>query len=362
MRKKADSFFLANLGALVILGLIILTSVSVVISQKKFENSYYYIWHQVLYGFLPGLFGFILLQKIHYRKLRKLAIPMLIVSIFLLLLVFKSGIGLSFGGAKRWISLYGYSFQPSELLKLTFVIYLAAWFEGRRKSIRGFFSGLLPFWFITGAISVFLILQPDIGTLGIILFTALAMYALAGGRLAHIILTIFMGFLILILIVEIAPYRMNRIITFFSPELDKLGMSYQINQALVGIGSGGFFGLGLGQSRLKYEFLPEAMGDSIFAVAAEELGFIGSIVIVLLFFFLVWRIFVIAKNSYDKFGTLLAFGIGIWIGSQAFVNIAAISGLIPLTGIPLPFVSYGSSALLINLLAAGLVANISRHN
>lgn len=362
MKSISDPIFFIILAALLISGLIILTSASVTISQKKFHESYYYVKHQLLNGVLVGLIGFFLVQKIYYRNFKKLALFLLFLSIILLLLVFVPSFGLHSGGAKRWISFYNYSFQPAELLKLTFIIYLASWLESRKKEIHSFFFSLMPFWLMMGIISALLILQPDIGTLILITLIAIIMYALGGGRASHILLTILIGFIILLLVIQFAPYRLNRILSFFSPDLDKLGISYQINQATIGIGSGGLLGLGLGQSRLKYGFLPETMGDSIFAIAAEELGFVGSVFIIFLFFMFVWRTFKIAKNTTDTFGRLLAIGIGSWIGLQAFINIAAISGLIPLTGIPLPFISYGGSSLAINLIASGIILNIAKYN
>lgn len=359
---KSDPIFLISLIAIIIAGLIILTSASVTLSQKNFQESYYYVRHQIIYGLLIGLVGFFLIQKIYYRRLKTLSPLLLLFSIILMLLVFVPSIGLSSGGAKRWIGLYGYSFQPAELLKLTFIIYLAAWLETRKKEIHNFFSGLIPFWILMGLIGLLLILQPAVGTLGIITLTSLIMFYLAGGKIRYAILTILIGFLILLFIIKLAPYQMNRIVSYFNPDLDKLGIGYQINQAIIGIGSGGLFGLGLGQSRLKYGFLPETIGDSIFAVAAEELGFIGAIFIISLFLLFTWRALIIAKSSTDQFGRLLAAGIGTWICLQAFINIAAISGLIPLTGIPLPFISYGGSSLAVNLVAAGLISNIARHN
>ena len=347
--------------ALVIYGLLMLASAGIVMSQDNFGESYYYFRHQLFYGVLVGLFFWIIFQKIDYHLLKKLALPGFILTIILLILIFIPGLGYGYGGADRWIKFGSLSLQPSEVCKLTFILYLALWLEKRGRTLTNFQTGFLPFIFLVGLVGFLLILQPDVSTLGIICLTALAIYFLAGAKLYHIAFLILSGVGILAVLIKTAPYRMQRLTVFLHPEVDPQGIGYQINQALLAIGSGGILGLGLGHSRQKYNYLPESISDSIFAIISEELGLIGTLILISLFIILALRGFRIAKNAPDAFGKLVAGGITFWIISQAFMNIMAISGLIPLTGIPLPFISYGGSALVISLIAMGIVLNISKH-
>ncbi len=347
--------------ALVIYGLLMLASAGIVMSQDNFGESYYYFRHQLFYGVLVGLFFWIIFQRIDYHLLKKLALPGFILTIILLILIFIPGLGYGYGGADRWIKFGSLSLQPSEVCKLTFILYLALWLEKRGRTLTNFQTGFLPFIFLVGLVGFLLVIQPDVSTLGIICLTALAIYFLAGAKLYHIAFLILSGVGILAVLIKTAPYRMQRLTVFLHPEVDPQGIGYQINQALLAIGSGGILGLGLGHSRQKYNYLPESISDSIFAIISEELGLIGALILISLFIILALRGFRIAKNAPDAFGKLVAGGITFWIISQAFMNIMAISGLIPLTGIPLPFISYGGSALVISLIAMGIVLNISKH-
>lgn len=347
--------------ALVIYGLVMIASAGFVMSQDNFGESYYYFRHQLFYGVLVGLFFWIIFQKIDYRILKKLAVPGFILTILLLILVFVPGLSYSYGGAERWIKLGSISIQPSEICKLTFILYLALWLEKRGRTLTNFQTGFIPFVFLIGSVGFLLILQPDVSTLGIICLTALAIYFLAGAKLSHIGFLILAGIGALIALIKAAPYRINRLTVFLHPEVDPQGIGYQINQALLAIGSGGILGFGLGHSRQKYNYLPETISDSIFAIISEELGLIGALVLIALFVILALRGFKIAKNAPDNFGKLVAGGITFWIVFQAFMNIMAISGLIPLTGIPLPFISYGGSALVVSFIAMGILLNISKY-
>jgi len=358
---QPDYILMFVIFALVIYGLLMLASAGIVMSQDNFGESYYYFRHQLFYGVLVGLFFWIIFQKIDYHLLKKLALPGFILTIILLILIFIPGLGYGYGGADRWIKFGSLSLQPSEVCKLTFILYLALWLEKRGRTLTNFQTGFLPFIFLVGLVGFLLILQPDVSTLGIICLTALAIYFLAGAKLYHIAFLILSGVGILAVLIKTAPYRMQRLTVFLHPEVDPQGIGYQINQALLAIGSGGILGLGLGHSRQKYNYLPESISDSIFAIISEELGLIGTLILISLFIILALRGFRIAKNAPDAFGKLVAGGITFWIISQAFMNIMAISGLIPLTGIPLPFISYGGSALVISLIAMGIVLNISKH-
>ena len=277
-----------------------------------------------------------------------------------MLAVFIPGIGLGSGGAHRWIGLGPITVQPAEILKIAVVIYLAAWFTQRKDSTISFREGYLPFLGIVGLVGFFLILQPDISSLGVIAFTALAMYFAAGARIHYVATTVMMGMGALLLLIRIAPYRVNRILAFLNPGSDPLGIGWQVNQAMLAIGSGGLFGRGLGFSREKLFWLPEAFGDTIFAVLSEELGFIGGITVIGLFIFLGWRGLRIARSLKDPFLSNLAFGLTFLILIQAFLNISGVVALLPLMGITLPFFSYGSSSLAITIGAAMLLLSLSR--
>lgn len=347
---------------LVIFGLIILSSAGIVEGQKKFGSAYYYMVHQILYGVLPGLALFFILSRINYKIWRKLALPILIIAVGLLVLVFAPATGFGLKGAQRWLNFRFFTFQPSEFLKLAFIIYLAAWFSRREGRISDGPNSIVPFALVLAFIGLLLLLQPDMGTLALVTIIAISMYFFAGAKLSHFLVMILILGVLLGALSVIAPYRFDRINAFFHPARDKQGTAYHINQALLGIGSGGLFGLGYGQSRQKFNYLPEPVGDSIFAVLVEELGFVGGIFLVALFLFFSLVMVGIAKNSSSQFGKLLILGITIWISGQAFINISAISGLIPLTGIPLPFISFGSSSLLSILSGLGIAVNISRYS
>ena len=245
-------------------------------------------------------------------------------------------------------------------MKITFLVYLASWLVSRTLPEKEWNRTLLAFIIIIAALSAFLIFQPDIGTLGIIIVFSILIYFLADTPLWHSILIILIGIVALVIIVKVAPYRANRILVFLNPDTDPMGMGYQTKQALITVGSGGVSGLGLGMSRQKFGFLPQTISDSIFAIFAEETGFIGATILVLLFLFFIWRAFKIVRNSEDKFRKILAAGITFWISFQAFINIGSMIGLLPLTGVPLPFISYGGSHLITEFIGVGMLLNISK--
>ena len=342
-------------------GLVVLSSASLVISQERFDKSYHYFFHQLIYGVGIGLILFFIVSKIPYKFWKKWAVVILALSIVALILVFIPSLGFGYGGARRWIDLKFFSFQPSELVKLGFIIYLAAWLEKRKTEIKTFSYSTLPFLIIMSLIGTLLILQPDIGTLGVITIIGIIIFFLAGAKISHILLLGSAGLATLFALIKIAPYRMNRLLTFINPEIDPQGIGYQIKQALLAIGSGGLFGVGWGHSRQKYNYLPSPASDSIFAITAEELGFVGATILIILFLALAIKGFKLAKNSPDRFAQLAAVGITSWFVIQAFVNIGAITGLIPLTGITLPFISYGASSMVMTLVGAGILVNISKY-
>jgi cell division protein FtsW len=247
------------------------------------------------------------------------------------------------------------------MLKIALIIYLSAWLENRKESIRDVYDGLAPFLLIIALVSFLLVKQPDIGTLGATIFIAMSIYFISGAMISHMAVMGVLGVSALLLLVKFEAYRMNRLLVFMHPELDPRGIGYQINQALLAIGSGGLLGVGLGHSLQKFNYLPEPVGDSIFAIICEEAGFLGGVFLVMLFVFLAFRGLKIARNAPDRFSRLMATGIVSWIVFQAFINISAISGLIPLTGVPLPFISYGGTSIIFLMAGVGILLNISKY-
>lgn len=336
-----------------------LSSASVVQAQKEFGSSSYYWQHQLFWGVIPGIIAMLVLWRIDYRHWKKAAFPVLFLSFLLLALVFVPHIGLRLKGATSWITVLGVSFQPAEFLKFALVLYLAAWLGEHRERLKNWQLGLLPFVIVMGFIGTLLLLQPDLGTLGLVLIIAGGVYFIAGAPLKQ---TILIGLAVLILIIGFArasPHRWARVKTLMNPMADARGAGWQLNQSLIAIGSGGVWGVGLGQSTQKFGFLPEPIGDSIFAILIEELGVVGGSVTIGLFALLSGMLIWIARKTADPFGSLFTSGMLLWITTQAVVNIAAITGLGPLTGVPLPFISYGGTAMISMLGGLGVVLNIA---
>lgn len=358
-----DPILISIIAIILIIGLIMLSSASVVVSFEKFGDANYLIKHQIFFGLIPGLILLFFTYWIDYRIWRRYALFLLILSIILLVLVFIPGLGQSYGRAARsWINLFGLFIQPSEIVKLTFILYLSAWLVKRDKEVSHFFYGFLPFLFFLSIISFLIALQPDIGTMSVIILIALVIYFAAGAKLWHVGLVGLGGLSIIFTLIKIAPYRLARFLVFMNPELDPQGIGYHLKQAFLAIGSGGLFGQGLGLSRQKYLYLPEVIGDSIFAIIAEELGFIFTVFLIVLFLILMWRGLYLARRAPDDFGCLTIVGIISWFIFQTMINIGAMVGLLPLTGLTLPFISYGGTSLAISLAATGILINISRQS
>lgn len=358
---NVDKIFLWLVLILLFIGLVAISSAGIAVSQSKFGDPYHYFKHQLFYGAIPGLIAMFVVSKINYKIWKKVAAPFFVGAVISLVLVLISAHGLELKGAKRWIMLGPISFQPTEMVKLAVIIYLAALLAKKGKSIKDFSESVIPFVVAMGIVGVLILLQPDVGTLGSILFIALAMFFLAGASLKHIAGLISVGIGLLAVMIKLEPYRMNRFLAFMNPSIDPQGIGWQVKQAAIAVGSGGIFGVGLGHSHQKFSYLPEVVGDSIFAVISEEMGMVGAIIIVLLFAMLVLRGFRLAKKAPDRFSSFLILGVSLWIIFQAFINIMAIIGLMPLTGIPLPFISYGSTSLVFLLIGVGIVLNISRY-
>jgi cell division protein FtsW len=351
-QKHVDLGLLFVVSILVIFGLVMVYDSSVVQAFKDWNNKYYYIRQQLIWVLLGGgaLFFF---SKFNFQHLKKIALPFLILAFLMLIAVFIPEFGVNAGGAHRWLKIGPVTVQPAEIIKLASIIFFAALFEKKIK------NG--PFLLVVGAVSLIVgVLQKDLGSVVVYFLTALTMYIFAGARLKYLAGLLPFAVLAGVAFVLSSTYRKQRVLAFLDPFSDPQGYTYHISQVLIALGSGGFFGLGIGQSRQKFEYIPEVTTDSIFAIVGEELGFIGSAFLIGMFILLLYKCSKIVEETHDGFGKLLAFGLTSWIATQTIINLAAMVSLIPLTGVPLPFISYGGSALLVNLVAIGILLNISR--
>lgn len=355
----SDKALIIIILVILVFGLIILSSASGAVAYAKFADAYYYVKHQ-LFGLVLGLIAFFYLSRIDYHLWRKYALGFLIFSVILLLLVFIPGLSADYGKARSWINIFGFSLQPAEFVKLSFLLYLAAWLENRKEQLEDLSQGIGPFIIIMCLIAVLMILQPDVGTLSIVALTSLIVYFIGGGSLKHIIIILVFSVLSFALLTQFKPYQLDRFRCMIDPGYDRQDVCYHVNQSLIAVGSGGIFGRGLGASRQKYMYLPEVSSDSIFAVIAEETGFIVSAILILVYLYIFYRGYLIAIHAPDVFGRILAIGIVSWIVIQAMINIAGIINALPMTGVPLPLISYGGSSILASLAALGILVNISK--
>lgn len=344
---------------LVVIGLVFVADISAPQALNYFNDKFYFFKSQLMAA-LIGIIIMYILSFINFSFYKKISLPFFVISILLLLIVFIPGLSYSALGARRWISIGGINFQPSEVVKLALAVYLARLASEIdinlpvKKILIKLFA---PFVLVSGLI----MLQPDLGTTLVVSVVALTQIFISELPILPFLATLGAGLLTTLVLILISPYRRDRLMTFFENTSDPLGKSYHIRQILLALGSGGLFGVGLGQSRQKYLFLPEASTDSIFAAIAEELGFVGSLVIILIFVFFIYKAFKIATEAPDKFSKVLAAGIASWIGGQIIINISSMVALTPLTGIPLPFFSYGGTSLVMILIACGILLNISRY-
>ncbi len=338
-----------------------LSSASSDLGKIKFNDTYYYLKHQAELGLSLGIFGFLCGYFVYYRYYRKFALPLLLLSIAALGAVFTP-LGIFAGGATRWVQIAGVAFQPSEILKITFILYLAAWSSNLKANRQdNFTAGYLPFLAISGVVAGLILFQRSTSAVAILMLTAVAMYFVSGARLSYILNTIFIGLVGFAIVIYATPYRFERVVGYFQGHMDVQGSGFQLNQALIAIGSGGVTGVGYGQSTIKYHTLPESIGDSIFAVIAEELGFIGALGLISAFFVVVLRGLVIAMRMRDSFGKLLMVGFVTVLSVQVFLHIGANVGLTPVTGVPLPFISYGGTSLAVFMTMLGMMLNISKY-
>lgn len=359
--KKNDYVIIILTILLVAFGMLMLGSASSNISKAAVGDSWYFLKHQAIYGLGLGIIGFILGSGIYYKKYERVALLGMGVGIALLCLTFTP-LAFEIKGAARWVNLGFITFQPAEPLKLFFIVYLAAWLASSRDNKRYEKNRLIAFIAIVGSVIALLLKQPATSTAILLTAVALIMYFMSGARLKHLMITVCFIAAALIPAIYFAPYRMARIQAFLYPQQNVQTTNYQVNQAKIAIGSGGFTGVGYGRSTTKINYLPEPLADSIFAVIGEELGFMGSLALIALFLALILRMLFVARKSADQFGKLLIIGFASLIMLQSFINIGAISGLMPITGMPLPFISYGGTALAIFLTMMGIANNISKHS
>ncbi|MEK7520157.1 MAG: putative peptidoglycan glycosyltransferase FtsW, partial [Patescibacteria group bacterium] len=347
---------------LLLFGLAVLSTASAPLAYRETGDAAYFLKRQLTNGVLPGVAAFLLASYFPYQRLKRFALPLMFVSLVLLFALFIPGLGVSVNEATRWLDIGPFSFQPAEIVKLTFIVYLAALFASRKEDVARVEGGLIPFLVVSGIVSALLVAQPNLGTLVIIGSAALAVYFAAGARLTHIAFVILLAALCFVAYIWTTGYKIDRLLTFVHPAAaDTLGAGYHIGKTTLAIEAGGLFGLGFGSSQQTIGvYLPEPMGDSIFALIAAEFGFLGALGTLALFVVFAWYGLRIARSSPDMFGKLVACGIVSWIMVQSFVNIGSMSGLLPLTGVPLPFVSYGGSALVVVLTACGIMYNIQR--
>lgn len=361
MKTSIDRTLLILTIILVVLGFFIFSSASLGLLSRDGAKFSSIAMNQLLFGVLGGSIALFITSTIHYRVWRQYAFYIFIAAIVLTLGVFVPGLSFEHGGARRWIQLGSFSFQPAEILRVAFVIYMATWLSGMKKSVSSFTHGTLPFLGLLGSIGILLLLQPDTDTFLIIAAASVAIFITAGGKIRDVLLMIVAGVVLITVLALVRPYIKERIMTFVDPSRDQQGAGYQINQSLIAIGSGSVFGRGYGQSIQKFEYLPEPIGDSIFAVYAEEFGFIGSLLLILLFTIFTFRGFRIATRAPDLFGMLLVVGLASLIIAQTFLNIGAMLGLAPLSGLPLPFISHGGTALFVTLASVGIMLNVSKY-
>ncbi len=359
-KASPDYTYISLAAILILFGLVMVSSSSVVLSFANYGRNYVYVVRQFVF-LIIGLIAAVGVSRIDYRVWRRLATPFMGFSVFLLLLVFIPALSHSANGAARWINIGSFQLQPSEVAKLSFIIYLSAWLEKKGTELKSLSQGFIPFVLLMGGLAGLVILQKDMGTFSIIVLTSAVMFVVAGASLSQIGMGALLGVVMFALLIAVAPYRAQRLTVFLHPESDTLGAGYHINQSLLAIGSGGWWGRGFGKSIQKYLYLPEPHTDSIFAIIVEELGFVRSLIVLAIIALFAYRGYQIASRTGDNFGRMLAFGITTSLLFQSMVNIASILGLMPLTGLPLPFISYGGTSLIMSLVGVGIVVNISKH-
>lgn len=359
-RIAPDLWLLVSILSLLSIGIIMVYSAGAVLAFREYEDSFYFVKRQLLFALL-GLVAMSIMINTDYRVWKRYAKVGLFICFVLLIVVLIPGIGNVRGGARSWLGIGSFGIQPSEFMKLGMTLFIAKLLSEDQSKITIFTKGLLPPLYIMGAAFGLIMLQPDLGTATVMVGAVLLVIFAAGAQIKHLLSLAIIGITGLIGLVLAAPYRLLRITAFLDPWQDPRGTGYQAIQSLFAIGPGGLMGLGLGASRQKYSYVPEPQTDFIFSILAEELGFLGAATVLVLFLILVWRGMRTALTAPDKFGSLLAAGIVGIVAVQVMINIGVVTGLIPVTGITLPLISYGGSSLTLILTALGILLNISRY-
>lgn len=360
--RRPDFALLAAIGILLVIGLDMVYSASYVIAHNNpaYGSDVYFLVRQLAWA-LVGVILLLIFQAIDYHLWRKLSVPLLALAVLLLIAVVGSHFGHAAYGAQRWLRLGPLpAVEPSEFGKFVLVLYYADWLSRRRETIADFGTVTLPFGVTITAVCALVLLQPDLGSAFVIAATAVCMFFVAGADLRHLAVGLVAGAFALGVLIIGASYRFRRVTAFLDPSQDPLGSGWNTLQAEIALGSGGILGLGLGASRQKFYYLPNAQTDAIFAVIGEELGLVGTVAILALFGFVALRGFRIALHAPDTYGALIATGVTAWLVVQALINIGVVTATLPFTGIPLPFVSFGGSSLIVSLMAVGVLLNISR--
>ncbi len=360
MFDRIDKKLFVTIIIILFFGLIIFGSAALGVLSSNENKFYSVVETQLIYALVGGAIALVVGMSLSYKFYQKHAYAIFGLSLFFTALVFVPALSTYHGGAHRWLDIGAFSVQPSEALKLAFVIVVAYWCTKYRSLFKNWKYGLLPYLIGTGLVSLILLLQPDFGTYLVIFTSGFVVYFVGGARKKHMYVLILLGIIGFATLIAVRPYMLERVKTFFDASHDVRGSSWQLNQSLIAIGSGGPVGRGLGQSVQKFNYLPEPIGDSIFAVLGEELGFMGVIFIVILYGIVGIRGYMISMYAEDQFGRLLAVGIVTIIISQAVINVGSMLGLLPLMGVPLPLVSHGGTALMAALFELGVLLNISK--
>jgi cell division protein FtsW len=352
--ERPDYWILASVGILCIIGVLMVFSSSGIDPETSNLIDKHVQWLVV------GALALIVTSTVPYTRWRRYSVAFILISAALLVLV--ELIAQPVNGAKRWLEFGPFSLQPSEVAKLAFVLYLADWCSTKGEKVRDFSNGLVPFGITLGLLGGLVFVEPDMGTMLVIFAIGITMYFISGAAIPHMLGGLALAAVTFLLAALVEPYRMQRLLAFMNPwdPAEELGINYHTVQSLLALGSGGITGMGLGASRQKFGWLPEQSTDAIFSVWGQEVGFIGAVLMITLFLVIAWRGFRVAQMAPDGFSALLAAGVTAWITAQAMINIGAVSGAIPFTGVPLPFVSYGGSSLVITLAGVGLLLNISK--
>ena len=357
--RNTRIFLVMTTAVLICIGIVMIYSSSSIFSWKNLSESTYFLKRHVIY-IIVGLLSSLAVMAIDYRVLQKYSRVILGVALLLLLLVLIPGIGREIGGARRWFRFFGFSFQPSEIVKIAFIIYFADFLSRKQNQVKNLFHGFVPAMIVMGVIALAILLQPDLGTSIVIVVIGFTMFFLAGGKIKHLAITILCALPGFYFLIWNSSYRRARIISFWNPWADPQGSGFQLIQSQLALGSGGIFGVGLGQSKQKLFYLPAAHTDFIFSIIGEEGGLIGTLSMVIIFALILWQVARIVRRAPDNFGYFTSCGIFVMLAFESIVNMGVATGSLPTKGLPLPFISYGGSALVIAMMSVALLLNISR--